>query len=128
MSKKTKSKLIWTVVGIAFFAGLIWLVFIQPYQADKYDAFASCIKDSGTVFYGAFWCLHCQNQKAEFGRSARLLSYVECSTADSQGQTQICIDKGIKSYPTWEFKDGSREYGEVPLETLAKKTGCVLPQ
>ncbi|TSC60412.1 MAG: hypothetical protein LiPW15_290 [Parcubacteria group bacterium LiPW_15] len=122
-----KSKIIWSVVGIILFAGLIWLVFIQPYQADKYDSFATCLKDSGAVFYGAFWCPHCQDQKAEFGRSERLLPYVECSMPDGQTETQVCIDKGIKSYPTWEFKDGSREYGKLDFSTLVKKTGCTLP-
>ncbi len=123
-----KSKIIWSIIGIVVLAGLIWLVFIQPNQADKYDSFATCIKDSGATFYGAFWCTHCQDQKAEFGRSARLLPYVECSTPDGQGQTKVCIDKGINSYPTWEFKDGSREYGTMELSALVKKTGCVLPQ
>lgn len=124
----TKSKIIWSVLGVLFLAGIIWLVFIQPNQPGKYDGFASCLKDKGAVFYGAFWCPHCQNQKAEFGNSARLLPYVECSNPDGQSQTQVCIDKGIKSYPTWVFADGSTEYGEVPLDTLAKKTGCVLPK
>lgn len=123
-----KTKIIWSVIGVIFIAGLIWLVFIQPNQADKYDSFATCLKDSGAVFYGAFWCTHCQDQKAEFGRSARLLPYVECSTSNSQGQTKVCIDKGINSYPTWEFKDGSREYGKLEFSTLVKKTGCVLPE
>jgi thiol-disulfide isomerase/thioredoxin len=123
-----RSKIIWGFVGLAFLAGLVWLVFIQPYQPDKYDDFASCISEKGAVFYGAFWCPHCQSQKAAFGRSERFLKYVECSTPDSQGQTKICADKGIKSYPTWEFADGSREYGEISMDILARKTGCILPQ
>src|SRR3990167_6069142 len=79
----------------------------------KYDTFATCLKDSGIVFYGAFWCPHCQAQKKLFGSSAKLLPYVECSTADANGQTQICIDKKIATYQTWEFTDGSRLTGEI---------------
>lgn len=94
----------------------------------KYDEFAMCIKDKGAVFYGAFWCPHCQSQKKLFGKSAKLLPYVECSTPNGSNQTQICIDKDITGYPTWEFADGSRINGEVSLETLSEKTGCVLPQ
>ena len=98
----------------------------------KYDAFATCLKDKGTTFYGAFWCPHCQAQKKLFGISAKLLPYVECSTADGQHQTQICNDNKIESYPTWILSDGTRIPTEntagVTLETLAAKTSCELPK
>jgi len=93
----------------------------------KYDEFAMCIKDKGAVFYGAFWCPHCQAQKKLFGSSAKLLPYVECSTPDGNSQVQICMDKNIEGYPTWEFADGSRINGEATFEALAEKTGCVIP-
>ncbi len=98
-----------------------------PPGPGKYDTFATCLKDKGAVFYGAFWCPHCQSQKKLFGSSAKLLPYVECSTADGNGQTQICKDKKVESYPTWEFADGTRLNGEIPLAQLAEKTACVLP-
>ncbi|OGI68684.1 hypothetical protein A2738_00015 [Candidatus Nomurabacteria bacterium RIFCSPHIGHO2_01_FULL_42_15] len=94
----------------------------------KYDAFATCLKDQGAIFYGAFWCQHCKNQKKLFGSSQRLLPYVECSTLDGKSQTQACIDKKVESYPTWEFADGSRLNGEIALAQLAEKTSCVLPE
>lgn len=97
-------------------------------EPGKYDTFATCLKDKGAVFYGAFWCPHCQKQKKLFGSSQKLLPYVECSTADARGQTQACIDKGVSSYPTWEFADGSRLNGEISLEQLAEKTSCELPK
>jgi|SRR3989338_4216321 len=93
----------------------------------NYDTFASCLGSSGATFYGAFWCPHCQNQKALFGSSAELLPYVECSSPDRKSQLQTCKDKEIKSYPTWVFADGTRITGGIPLETLSQKTGCVLP-
>lgn len=110
--------------------GVIWFiaVSIQPPQPGKLDAFASCLKDKGALFYGAWWCPHCQNQKKESGNSAHLLPYIECSTPDGQSQNTICTEKGIQSYPTWVFKDGSRLTGEIPLDQLAQKTGCVLPK
>ncbi len=74
--------------------------------------------------YGAFWCPHCQNQKKMFGSAADLLPYVECSTPDGKGQLTICKEKNIEGYPTWEFSDGTRLSGEVPLQTLAAKSGC----
>jgi hypothetical protein len=93
----------------------------------KYDAFATCLREKGATFYGAFWCEHCRAQKKLFGSSAKLLPYVECSPASGQGQTQVCIDKNVASYPTWEFADGSRLTGEIALEALAEKTSCLLP-
>jgi|SRR3989344_1551539 len=98
-----------------------------PAGPGKYDEFAMCLKDKSAVFYGAFWCPHCQAQKKMFGSSAKLLPYVECSTADGSGQLQICKDKNISSYPTWEFADGTRLNGEIPLLQLAEKTSCLLP-
>ncbi len=95
--------------------------------ATDYDAFATCLADKGAVFYGAFWCPHCQNQKKMFGKSAKVLPYVECSTADATAQTQACIDKKISGYPTWEFADGSRLNGEISMAKLAEKTSCPLP-
>ncbi len=100
----------------------------EPAGPGKYDAFATCLKDKGAVFYGAYWCPHCNAQKKMFGSSAKLLPYVECSTLDAKGQTPMCIEKKVVSYPTWEFADGSRLNGEIPLATLAEKTSCELPQ
>jgi hypothetical protein len=97
-------------------------------KAGAYDEFALCLEEKGAIFYGAFWCSHCQNQKKFFGKSAKLLPYVECSTPDGRGQLQACKDKEIEGYPTWEFADGSRQSGELSLATLAEKTGCSLPE
>ncbi len=93
----------------------------------KYTAFAQCIKEKGATFYGAFWCPHCAEQKALFGDAVKELPYVECSTPDKQGQTQVCIDQGIKSYPTWILEGGERLDGLASLELLAEKTTCELP-
>lgn len=112
---------------IIFAAAGLWLW--GNYQnSGKYDSFAQCIKNSGAVFYGAFWCPHCQNQKKAFGNSEKYLPYVECSTQDGNSQTQICKDKKIESYPTWEFKSGDRQEGEMTLQELADKTKCNLPK
>jgi thiol-disulfide isomerase/thioredoxin len=130
---------IFVFIIILLVLGTIGAVLLQssnstPAGPGKYDAFATCLKDKGAVFYGAFWCPHCQAQKKLFGSSAKLLPYVECSTADASGQLQICTDQKITSYPTWKLADGtiipddSTDGAGVKLETLAAKTGCVLPQ
>lgn len=95
-------------------------------QPGKYDTFAQCLGEKGAIFYGAFWCPHCQEQKAMFGNSKNKLPYTECSTPDGQGQLAVCKDVGVKSYPTWILKDGEHLNGAQPLATLAEKTGCEL--
>ena len=71
----------------------------------KYDDFAKALKSQGAEFYGAFWCPHCQSQKALFGSSKKYMPYTECSNPN-RSQTQVCVDKNIETYPTWYFKDG----------------------
>ena len=101
----------------------IILITVLSKTPGKLDTFAQCITDSGAKFYGAFWCPHCQAQKAAFGKSAKLLPYIECSNPDKT-QTQVCKDAGITGYPTWVFADGTQASGEVPLQNLAEKTSC----
>ncbi|PIS05204.1 MAG: hypothetical protein COT81_02445 [Candidatus Buchananbacteria bacterium CG10_big_fil_rev_8_21_14_0_10_42_9] len=113
-------------VGIILALGVIYYIYSGT-KPGTYDAFAECLGESGTTFYGAFWCPHCQSQKSKFGRSEKKLPYVECSQPNGQGQTKVCIDAGIESYPTWEFPDGTRETGDLSLPYLAEKTGCELP-
>jgi thiol-disulfide isomerase/thioredoxin len=117
----------WVVLAILILGGFGWTMYAKTLPG-QYDGVAQCLKDKGAVFYGAFWCPHCQEQKRMFGNSAKLLPYVECSQPDGKTQTQICIDKSIQSYPTWEFADGSRLSGEQTPQVLADKAGCEMPQ
>jgi len=123
-------KFIYILIGLLFIGGVIFLV-VSPGRtvAGKYDSFAKCIDASGAKFYGAFWCPHCQAQKAMFGNSVKYLPYIECSTPDGTGQTQVCIDKGITTYPTWYFSGTTTPVvGTQELASLASSTGCSLPQ
>lgn len=133
MENKNNVKIFLSVIAILV-VGILATVIVRgggsitPSGPGKYDTFATCLKDKGAVFYGAFWCPHCQATKKMFGSSQKLLPYVECSTVDAKGQTPICIDKKVSSYPTWEFADGSRLTGELTFEQLAEKTMCELPK
>lgn len=120
-------KLIWIVVAIVLVGGFIWLI-KTPGKPGELDSFAQCINDSGAKYYGAFWCPNCKNQEAMFGRSARLLPRIECSTPDGKSQLPVCQEAGIQGYPTWDFADGTRETGTIPLDRLAEATNCQLPQ
>ncbi|GIW69064.1 MAG: hypothetical protein KatS3mg100_558 [Candidatus Parcubacteria bacterium] len=97
-------------------------------QPHPLDPFAQCLADRGATFYGAFWCPHCGEQKAMFGRAQRLLPYVECSPPTRQGQYPVCEEAGVRVYPTWIFADGTRAEGVLPLNTLSERTGCPLSE
>ena len=123
----TKKLIILAVILIAIVVCMKFIVKAAN-TPGKYDTFAQCLKEKGALFYGAFWCPHCQEQKKAFGSSKKYLPYVECSTADGRAQKQICIDKKIEGYPTWTFADGTTLSGEIALEVLAEKTSCTLPK
>jgi len=123
-----KSTIYW-IVGIVVVLLIVAVSAYGYYESKKpgpYDNLATCLKTDGVLFYGAFWCPHCAAQKAEFGKSAKLLPYVECSTPDGNAQTQVCIDKDIESYPTWVFPNGDRVTGVQDLSYLAATTSCPL--
>ncbi len=120
-------KVVWILVLLAAIGGFVWLV-KTPGKPGKLDTLATCIKDAGAIFYGAFWCPHCQNQKAMFGSSAKLLPYIECSTPDGNSQLPVCTEAGVTGYPTWKFADGTTRSGEVELLELSEITNCPLPE
>ena len=124
MTKKTKNTVLWILGTLVIIAAIVMLLVSAAKKPGKYDGLAQCLTDSGTKFYGAFWCPHCQAQKAMFGKSAKLLPYVECSQPDGKGQLQVCIDEKIEGYPTWQFADGTRAGGEQTFAQLAEKTNC----
>ena len=134
---KISQKKIFFIVIIILVLGVFAAILVNGSHknvSNKYDTFATCLKEKGVIFYGAFWCAHCNATKEFFGSSQKLLPYVECSTPDGGAQTQECIDKKITGYPTWVFPDGSRINGEITeqntknLQILADKTSCILPK
>jgi len=91
-------------------------------------ALAKHLSQSGAKFYGAFWCPHCQKQKAAFGKEAmQFVPYIECSPPDRNGQTAVCQVAKIEGYPTWEI-NGQRSTGEKSLTELADLTGYQGPR
>ena len=122
-----KNKILLVLAVLAIIGGSIYYSRYTREQAKPTIEFAQCLKSKGVVFYGAFWCTHCQKQKKLFGVASSELPYVECSTPDGQGVTQICKDKHIEGYPTWEFASGTRRTGELSFDELSKESGCPAP-
>ena len=90
---------------------------------------AKYLNDKGVVKYSAYWCPNCLNQSELFGKQAyKELNVVECARDGINSQTQLCIDKKIKGFPTWEI-NGKLILGVLSLKELSKLTGfknCLL--
>ena len=85
--------------------------------------FAKYLKDIGVVKYSAYWCPNCLNQSELFGKQAyRQLNVIECARDGINSQTQLCIDKKIEGFPTWEI-NGKLILGVLSLEELSRLTG-----
>ena len=116
-----------TIIGVVIVAIVILVFFANnSKEPGKYDAFATCLTESGAKMYGAYWCPHCNEQKEMFGKSVKKIKYIECSLPNRGGQTQFCSQEGIRAYPTWEFADGNKMEGKFSFEQLSEKTGCAL--
>ena len=84
---------------------------------------AKYLNDKGVVKYSAYWCPNCLNQSELFGKQAyRELNVVECAKDGKDSQTQLCLDKKIKGFPTWEI-NGKLILGVLSLRDLSNLTG-----
>ncbi len=84
---------------------------------------AKFLTENGVVKYSAYWCPNCLNQAQLFGKQAyKELKVVECARDGKNSQTQLCIDKNIQGFPSWEIK-GRIIIGVQTLNELSKLTG-----
>lgn len=82
---------------------------------------ADHLRRQGYVFYGAWWCPACRQQKSLFGQpAAQRLPYLECEKG-AAGQ-QRCSEVGIRAYPTW-IRGSERREGVLTLEELKSWSG-----
>ncbi len=126
MKSKSNSTFLYLAAAIVVVA-LIGFAVTKEKAPSIYDGFAQCLTEKGVTMYGAWWCPHCESQKADFGSAFDYIDNVECSAPGSKAMNAICRNEGIEGYPTWEFADGSREAGKLSFQELAEKTGCELP-
>lgn len=102
------------IVAIIAYAGTSH----SRYSKETLTGLAQALATKGITMYGAEWCPHCQAQKALFGDTFKLIPYVECPENE-----KLCLDKGVRGYPTWITADGTKYEGEQSLEKLAEISG-----
>jgi protein-disulfide isomerase len=82
-------------------------------------ALAKHLRKIGAKLYTAYWCPHCHSQKQRFGKEAvKQLEVVECDRNGVNPQPQLCRDKKVRGYPTWEI-NGTLYPGDQSLESIA---------
>jgi uncharacterized membrane protein len=108
--------------ALAIVAGAFVFAGAPPPATPYQQALARHLAQSGAVFYGAYWCSHCQDQKERFGGAAGLLPYVECDPKGERSETARCRSAGVKLFPTWVIGAERRE-GVQSLEELARLSG-----
>jgi hypothetical protein len=115
----------------------LWIViaglFAAAYYAGWYrrnhrhDAFAKCLAAKQVKMYGLYWCPHCADQKAMFGKSFDYIPYVECAIRGSKELTPQCKTAGVTLFPAWQVAGGAPQPGVLSLDDLSLRTGCALP-
>jgi hypothetical protein len=84
---------------------------------------AKHLTEQGVVKYSAYWCPNCLYQSELFGKQAyEELNVVECARDGKNSQTQLCIDKKIEGFPSWEI-NGKIIIGAKTLKDLSELTG-----
>ena len=84
--------------------------------------FAKFLSEKNIKMYSAYWCPHCHDQKQLFGKQAvKELTVVECAQDGKDNQHELCREKQIEGFPSWEIK-GEIYSGVKNLNDLAIMT------
>jgi len=121
--------------------GLIWSNQVDPVRANEINIsnekvspvvktvsskekinFAKFLSDNNIVMYSAYWCPHCHDQKELFGKKAvEELIIVECAKDGKNNKYNLCQEKGIEGFPSWEINNEIYS-GTMNLDELADMT------
>jgi len=91
---------------------------ITAISSDQKIKFAKYLSQEKIVMYSAYWCPHCHDQKQLFGkRAVEELKVVECAKDGKNNQYELCQEKGIEGFPSWEINNkiysGTRSLTEL---------------
>jgi hypothetical protein len=120
----SRRNLIWVAIVAALIVAYVGFWF---YSNHRYDGFAKCLASKQARMYGLYWCPHCAEQKAMFGKAFQYVPYVECAIKDSHELAPACAAAGVKLFPSWQFGMEKPVEGVFPMQELSDKTGCSLP-
>ncbi len=96
---------------------------IQSVSSESSIELAKHLKEKNIILYNAYWCPHCHDQKELFGKEASSnLLLVECAPDGQNSQTELCQQKEITGFPSWEI-NGKIDSGVKSLEELANISG-----
>ncbi|MDP5124259.1 MAG: hypothetical protein NWP84_10490 [Cyanobium sp. MAG_04] len=85
-------------------------------------ALSAHLRANGAIFYGAWWCPACTQQKNLFGKEGgNALPYVECDKTDA-GRSR-CMAAQIRAFPTWDLAGKERREGVQTIEELKVWSG-----
>ncbi len=79
---------------------------------------AKHLSQEGVRMYGAYWCPYCDKQKELFEDSFDKILYIECDSKGQNSNLNLCKQKKITSFPTWEI-NGKLYPGMRTLKNLA---------
>lgn len=130
--RRRLSALGWTLSALSFAAAALFLVAgyassAPPPPEQAYaEGLARHLTATGVKLYGAYWCPHCTDQKAMFGKAAASLPYIECDPRSPAGKPAVCVAAKIRAFPTWDIAGGRHE-GVLSLAELASLSGYPPP-
>jgi len=76
------------------------------------------LKSLDAKMFGAYWCSHCYEQKQRLGKEAYAnVQYFECSKEGLNSKLDMCKEKKVPGYPTWEI-NGKLFPGDMYLDEL----------
>jgi uncharacterized membrane protein len=76
------------------------------------------LKNLNAKMFGAYWCSHCYEQKQRLGKEAFVnVQYMECSKEGLNSKADMCKERKVPGYPTWEI-NGNLYPGDMYLDEL----------
>ncbi len=121
----TNKNIFFSIIGLLILGTLVTVILQSGGEAvpsTKYDVFAQCLASKKLTMYGAVSCSYCKKEKANFRESFKYVPYVECPE-----NPNLCLEKGVKGYPTWIAENGEKYVGLQGLEKLSQISSCELP-